>query len=174
MAKHWPWKGWHWIASAAKTKHMTMFDVDYATIWDRTFAGTYTVCYNAPIRNTMKPSNATGMHSNAKRITFKFCAICHCCKFKCAIWRDTGWVKCWHIGFVPDWTNNITNRIDLQETRHQLFKLRPSQHASWIGFAMSYHLLGDFATANSVLDTFRQSQVNVSHAWKSKQSKSTK
>lgn len=50
----------------------------------------------------------------------------------------------------------------LQETRHQLFKLRPSQHASWIGFAMSYHLLGDFATANSVLDTFRQSQVNVS------------
>lgn len=49
-----------------------------------------------------------------------------------------------------------------QETRHQLFKLRPSQHASWIGFAMSYHLLGDFATANSVLDTFRQSQVNVS------------
>lgn len=29
---------------------------------------------------------------------------------------------------------------------------------------MSYHLLGDFATANSVLDTFRQSQVNVSVA----------
>lgn len=27
---------------------------------------------------------------------------------------------------------------------------------------MSYHLLGDFTTANSVLDTFRQSQVNVS------------
>lgn len=54
------------------------------------------------------------------------------------------------------------NCLNLQETRHQLFKLRPSQHASWIGFAMSYHLLGDFATANSVLDTFRQSQVNVS------------
>lgn len=50
-----------------------------------------------------------------------------------------------------------------RETRHQLFKLRPSQHASWIGFAMSYHLLGDFATANSILDTFRQSQsMNVS------------
>lgn len=45
-----------------------------------------------------------------------------------------------------------------RETRHQLFKLRPSQHASWIGFAMSYHLLGDFETANSILDTFRQSQ----------------
>lgn len=53
---------------------------------------------------------------------------------------------------------------NFQETRHQLFKLRPSQHASWIGFAMSYHLLGDFTTANSVLDTFRQSQVNVSVA----------
>lgn len=50
-----------------------------------------------------------------------------------------------------------------RETRHQLFKLRPSQHASWIGFAMSYHLLGDFVTANSILDTFRQSQsMNVS------------
>ena len=46
----------------------------------------------------------------------------------------------------------------IQETRHQLFRLRPSQHASWIGFAMSYHLLGDFETANSILDTFRQSQ----------------
>lgn len=39
-----------------------------------------------------------------------------------------------------------------------MFKLRPSQHVSWIGFAMSYHLLGDFETANSILDTFRQSQ----------------
>ncbi|XP_031636595.1 N-alpha-acetyltransferase 15, NatA auxiliary subunit [Contarinia nasturtii] len=53
-----------------------------------------------------------------------------------------------------------------RETRHQLFKLRPSQHASWIGFAMSYHLLGDFATANSVLDTFRQSQVNETYDYK--------
>ncbi|XP_055389551.1 N-alpha-acetyltransferase 15, NatA auxiliary subunit [Condylostylus longicornis] len=48
-----------------------------------------------------------------------------------------------------------------KETRHQLFKLRPSQHASWIGFAMSYHLLGDFETANSILETFRQSQALI-------------
>lgn len=48
-----------------------------------------------------------------------------------------------------------------RETRHQLFKLRPSQHASWIGFAMSYHLLGDFETANSILETFRQSQTLI-------------
>jgi N-alpha-acetyltransferase 15/16, NatA auxiliary subunit len=37
-----------------------------------------------------------------------------------------------------------------RETRHQLFKLRPNQHASWIGFAMSYHLLGDFETARDI------------------------
>ena len=28
-----------------------------------------------------------------------------------------------------------------KETRHQLFQLRPTQRASWIGFAMSYHLM---------------------------------
>ena len=48
-----------------------------------------------------------------------------------------------------------------RETRHHLFKLRPSQQASWIGFAMSYHLLGDFETANKILETFRQSQLLV-------------
>lgn len=48
-----------------------------------------------------------------------------------------------------------------KETRHQLFKLRPSQHASWIGFAMSYHLIGDLETANSILETFRQSQALI-------------
>lgn len=36
--------------------------------------------------------------------------------------------------------------------------MRPSQHASWIGFAMSHHLLNDFETANSILETFRSSQ----------------
>ncbi|XP_061501853.1 N-alpha-acetyltransferase 15, NatA auxiliary subunit-like [Anopheles gambiae] len=45
-----------------------------------------------------------------------------------------------------------------RETRHQLFKLRPSQHASWIGFAMSYHLLGDYETAMNILETFLSSQ----------------
>ncbi|GAB0093410.1 Glycerol-3-phosphate dehydrogenase [Sergentomyia squamirostris] len=47
------------------------------------------------------------------------------------------------------------------ETRSQLFQLRPSQHASWIGFAMSYHLLGDFEMANSVLETLLQSQTPI-------------
>ncbi|XP_026318043.1 N-alpha-acetyltransferase 15, NatA auxiliary subunit [Hyposmocoma kahamanoa] len=46
-----------------------------------------------------------------------------------------------------------------KDTRYQLFMLRPTQRASWIGFAMSYHLLGDFEMANSILDTFRLNQM---------------
>lgn len=57
-----------------------------------------------------------------------------------------------------------------RETRHHLFKLRPSQHASWIGFAMSYHLLGDFETANSILETFRQSQQLIQETYDYKHS----
>lgn len=37
--------------------------------------------------------------------------------------------------------------------------LRPTQRASWIGFAMSYHLLGDYEMANSILDAFRTNQM---------------
>lgn len=48
-----------------------------------------------------------------------------------------------------------------KETRHHLFTLRPSQHASWIGFAMSYHLLGDHEMANNILETFSQSQTSI-------------
>lgn len=47
-----------------------------------------------------------------------------------------------------------------RETRHQLFNLRPMQQASWIGFAMSYDLLGDHDTAVNILESFRQSQNN--------------
>lgn len=53
-----------------------------------------------------------------------------------------------------------------RETRHHLFKLRPSQHASWIGFAMSYHLLGDYETANNILETFRASQTVETYDYK--------
>lgn len=41
--------------------------------------------------------------------------------------------------------------------------LRPTQRASWIGFAMSYHLLGDYEMANSILDTFRTNQMKGPH-----------
>lgn len=45
-----------------------------------------------------------------------------------------------------------------KETRHQLFILKPGQRQSWIGFAMSYHLLGDYDMAQSVLEEFRKTQ----------------
>ena len=45
-----------------------------------------------------------------------------------------------------------------KETRHQLFNLKPAQRQSWIGFAMSYHLLGDYDMAQSVLEEFRKNQ----------------
>ena len=48
--------------------------------------------------------------------------------------------------------------IFFQETRFQLFKLRPSQRASWIGVAMSYHLLSDYEKALSILEEFRKTQ----------------
>lgn len=42
-----------------------------------------------------------------------------------------------------------------KDTRYQLFMLRPTQRASWIGFAISYHLLKDYEMALKILDTFR-------------------
>ncbi|XP_026490356.1 N-alpha-acetyltransferase 15, NatA auxiliary subunit [Vanessa tameamea] len=46
-----------------------------------------------------------------------------------------------------------------KDTRYQLFMLRPTQRTSWIGFAMSYHLLGDYEMANSIIDAFRTNQM---------------
>ena len=45
-----------------------------------------------------------------------------------------------------------------KDTRHQLFNLKPGQRQSWIGFAMSYHLLGDYDMAQSVLEEYRKTQ----------------
>lgn len=40
--------------------------------------------------------------------------------------------------------------------------LRPTQRASWIGYAMSFHLLGDYKNALSILETFLdQQQVSI-------------
>jgi len=36
--------------------------------------------------------------------------------------------------------------------------LRPTQRASWIGFAMAYHLLKDYSTALRILEDFRKTQ----------------
>lgn len=46
----------------------------------------------------------------------------------------------------------------LQETRYQLLKLRPGQRASWIGYAISYHLLKDHEMAFTILEEFRKTQ----------------
>lgn len=51
--------------------------------------------------------------------------------------------------------------IFTQETRYKLFELRPTQRASWIGYAMSFHLLQDYDTALKILEEFRKTvQVN--------------
>jgi peptide alpha-N-acetyltransferase len=36
--------------------------------------------------------------------------------------------------------------------------LRPGQRASWIGYAMSYHLLKDYDMAMKVLEEYRKTQ----------------
>ena len=45
-----------------------------------------------------------------------------------------------------------------QETRYQLLKLRPGQRASWIGYAISYHLLKDYDMSYSILEEFCKTQ----------------
>lgn len=44
-----------------------------------------------------------------------------------------------------------------RDTRYQLFNLRPTQRASWIGYAMAYHLLEDYEMAINILEEFRKS-----------------
>ena len=45
-----------------------------------------------------------------------------------------------------------------RDTRYQLLQLRPTQRVSWIGYAMSYHLLKDYEIANSILEEFIKTQ----------------
>lgn len=45
-----------------------------------------------------------------------------------------------------------------RETRYQLLRLRPGQRASWIGYAISYHLLKDYDMAFTILEDFRKTQ----------------
>ena len=52
----------------------------------------------------------------------------------------------------------LNGTIFFKETRYQLFQLRPTQRASWIGIAMSYHLLNDYEKALQILDEFRKTQ----------------
>ncbi|PWA32488.1 N-alpha-acetyltransferase 15, NatA auxiliary subunit-like [Gambusia affinis] len=45
-----------------------------------------------------------------------------------------------------------------RETRYQLLQLRPGQRASWIGYAVAYHLLEDFEMAAKIVEEFRKTQ----------------
>ena len=45
-----------------------------------------------------------------------------------------------------------------KETRYQLLQLRPTQRASWVGYAIAYHLLKDYDMALKLLEEFRQTQ----------------
>lgn len=53
---------------------------------------------------------------------------------------------------------NLVFIIVLQETRYQLLQLRPAQRASWIGYAIAYHLLEDYEMAAKILEEFRKTQ----------------
>ena len=48
--------------------------------------------------------------------------------------------------------------IIFKETRYQLLALRPGQRASWIGYAMAYHLLKDYNMCLKILEEFRKTQ----------------
>ncbi len=57
--------------------------------------------------------------------------------------------------------------LHLKETRYQLFHLRPTQRASWIGVAISYHLLAEYDKALEILEEFRKTQqVKMISKWK--------
>uniref|UniRef100_A0A6Q2YI17 N(alpha)-acetyltransferase 15, NatA auxiliary subunit a n=1 Tax=Esox lucius TaxID=8010 RepID=A0A6Q2YI17_ESOLU len=43
-----------------------------------------------------------------------------------------------------------------RETRYQLLQLRPAQRASWIGYAVAYHLLEDYEMAAKIVEEFRK------------------
>lgn len=45
-----------------------------------------------------------------------------------------------------------------KDTRYQLLQLRPTQRASWIGYAMAYHLLANYELANNILEEFCKTQ----------------
>lgn len=43
-----------------------------------------------------------------------------------------------------------------RDTRYQLLKIRPAQRQSWIGYSISYYLLGDHDMAFTIMEEFRK------------------
>ena len=70
----------------------------------------------------------------------------------------------WNQNNIQIWRDLSALQIQMRdldgysESRFQLFKLRPTQRASWIGFALSLHLLKEYETATQILEEFRKSE----------------
>lgn len=48
-----------------------------------------------------------------------------------------------------------------QDIRYKLLLLRPSQKASWIGYALIHHLLGNYEIALTVINEFKKGQSEI-------------
>jgi peptide alpha-N-acetyltransferase len=46
-----------------------------------------------------------------------------------------------------------------RDTRYQLLKARPAQRSSWVGYALSYHLIKDYTMALKVMEEYRKTQI---------------
>lgn len=70
----------------------------------------------------------------------------------------------WNQNNIQIWRDLSALQIQMRdlegysESRFQLFKLRPTQRASWIGFALSLHLLKEYESATNILEEFRKSE----------------
>lgn len=67
--------------------------------------------------------------------------------------QRTWWFLCWTCLNRPVFGCSFP-----QETRYQLLQLRPAQRASWIGYAIAYHLLEDYEMAAKIIEEFRKTQ----------------
>ncbi|THD20369.1 N-alpha-acetyltransferase 16 NatA auxiliary subunit [Fasciola hepatica] len=59
----------------------------------------------------------------------------------------------------------LRNYEGCKDTRYKLLMLRPSQRASWVGYALIHHLLENYDTALTVLNEFRKGQGEVSTSY---------
>uniref|UniRef100_A0A3B3ZFB1 N-alpha-acetyltransferase 15, NatA auxiliary subunit n=1 Tax=Periophthalmus magnuspinnatus TaxID=409849 RepID=A0A3B3ZFB1_9GOBI len=67
-------------------------------------------------------------------------------------------IKCYRNALKWDKDNLQIRDLSLLETRYQLLQLRPAQRASWIGYAIAYHLLEDYKMATKIIEEFRKTQ----------------
>ena len=124
---------------------------------------------NAQTKNMTRLSNATGMLSNGTRyVRYPSCISVSCLLF---------------LGQSPDlegpltiadsderlggfqsmlqifsWWYDLTSLFAVQDTRYQLLKTRPAQQSSWVGYAVSFHLMEDYEMALKVMAEYRRAQ----------------